>query len=96
MSIADENYSAQGNNFLPGDVDEADTIKILLSTDNHVGYNEKCKIRGNDSVEAFEEVLHHAQSHDVDMILLGNNYTSSAVLYSNYRPSPDFSFTCPL
>lgn len=60
-----------GNNFLPDEASDEDTIKILLSTDNHVGYNEKCKLRGMDSVAAFEEVLSLAQRHDVDMILLG-------------------------
>ena len=34
-----------------------DVIKILVTSDNHVGYNEKDEIRGGDSFHTFEEVL---------------------------------------
>lgn len=60
-----------GNNFLPADIHDDDVLKILISTDNHIGYKEKCEVRGNDSLIAFEEVLIQAQKNDVDMILLG-------------------------
>ena len=33
------------------------SFKILLSTDNHLGYKEDDPIRGNDSYASFEEVL---------------------------------------
>lgn len=58
-------------NELPEGIPEEDVLKILISTDNHIGYNEKCEVRGNDSLVTFEEVLVHAQKNDVDMILLG-------------------------
>ena len=48
---------------LPSDAD--DTIKILLATDNHIGYLERDPIRGQDSIEAFKEVLQLAVKHDV-------------------------------
>ena len=32
-------------------------FKILVATDNHLGYKEKDRIRGMDSFNAFEEVL---------------------------------------
>jgi len=56
---------------IPHDADEKDIIKILISTDNHIGYAEKDEVRANDSLIAFEEVLQLAQKNDVDMILLG-------------------------
>lgn len=34
-----------------------DSFTFLVSTDNHLGYKEKHKIRGDDSFYAFEEVL---------------------------------------
>ena len=48
------------------DVDE-DTIRILVSTDNHLGYAERDPIRGNDSFAAFEEVLLLAKRHHVSL-----------------------------
>ena len=38
------------------EIDE-NTFRVMVSTDNHMGYAEKCPIRGNDSFAAFEEVL---------------------------------------
>jgi len=69
--LSQNSNTTAANNMLDNDAEDEDTIKILLSTDNHVGYNEKCEVRGNDSLTAFEEVLQHAKRHDVDMILLG-------------------------
>lgn len=71
QSAAEEDVSMSANNILPDDVPEEDVLTILISTDNHIGYNEKCEVRGNDSLIAFEEVLAQAQKNDVDMILLG-------------------------
>ena len=42
-----------------------DIIKILITSDNHVGYNEKDEIRGNDSFHTFEEVLKIAADEKV-------------------------------
>lgn len=60
---------------------EADTLRILIATDNHVGYQEKDPIRGDDSFETFEEILRLAQAQQVDMILLGGD------LFHDNRPS---------
>lgn len=46
-------------------VDPESTIKILLATDNHIGYNERDPIRGQDSINAFKEILQLAVKHDV-------------------------------
>jgi hypothetical protein len=40
-------------------------IRILISTDNHVGYLERDPLRGNDSFVAFEEVLATARDKKV-------------------------------
>ncbi|XP_059615257.1 double-strand break repair protein MRE11 [Phlebotomus argentipes] len=55
------------------EIREEDVIKILVTTDNHLGYLEKDSIRGEDSFITFEECLQHAQENNVDMILLGGD-----------------------
>lgn len=45
--------------------DADDTIKILLATDNHIGYLERDPVRGQDSINTFREVLQLAVKHDV-------------------------------
>lgn len=59
-----------------------DILKILVATDIHLGYNEQDPIRGNDSFEAFEEILVHAVQNEVDFILLGGD------LFHESKPSP--------
>ena len=61
--------------------DDPDTCRILLSTDNHLGYAERDSIRGMDSFAAFEEVLYLGQRYNVDLILLAGD-----VFHEN-RPS---------
>ncbi|OJD17093.1 DNA repair protein (mre11) [Emergomyces pasteurianus Ep9510] len=59
----------------------ADTIRILISTDNHVGYNERDPVRGDDSWKSFHEVMCLAREHDVDMVLLAGD------LFHENKPS---------
>lgn len=54
-------------------IDAQNTIKILLTTDNHVGYKENDPIRGDDSWRTFDEIVVLAKDHDVDMILHGGD-----------------------
>jgi double-strand break repair protein MRE11 len=61
--------------------DAADTLTILVATDNHLGYLEKDPVRGQDSFRAFEEILRIAQLRKVDMILLGGD------LFHDNKPS---------
>ena len=61
--------------------DDPDNCRILLSTDNHLGYAERDSIRGMDSFAAFEEVLYLGQLYHVDLILLAGD-----VFHEN-RPS---------
>lgn len=50
-----------------------DTIRVLITTDNHVGYNENDLIRGDDGWKTFQEITYLAKTHDVDMILQGGD-----------------------
>lgn len=59
----------------------ADTIRILVATDNHVGYAEDDPIRGDDSWRTFDEVLALAKDRDADMVLLGGD------LFHENKPS---------
>lgn len=43
----------------------ANTIRILVSTDNHVGYNERDPVRGDDSWKTFHEIMTIAKERDV-------------------------------
>ncbi|KAG6835512.1 meiotic recombination, partial [Arthromyces matolae] len=63
------------------DASSDDTIRILLATDNHIGYNERDPIRGQDSINTFKEILQLAVKHDVDFILLAGD------LFHENKPS---------
>ena len=68
---------------------QEDTFRIMLATDNHIGYLERDPIRGRDSIDTFEEILKLAVKHDVSyafilaqlihiwMFVLGRLHTSS-------------------
>ncbi|OIR58894.1 MAG: DNA repair exonuclease MRE11 [Amphiamblys sp. WSBS2006] len=45
------------------------TFRVLLVTDNHLGYADQDPVRKNDSFLTFEEILRNAVALDVDMIL---------------------------
>lgn len=42
-----------------------DIVKIMLATDNHIGFLERDPIRGQDAVNTFEEILQLAVKYDV-------------------------------
>ncbi|KAG6816621.1 meiotic recombination [Tephrocybe sp. NHM501043] len=58
---------------IQSDTSPKDTIRILLATDNHIGYNERDPIRGQDSINTFKEILELAVKHDVDFVLLAGD-----------------------
>ena len=60
---------------------EADTISILIATDNHVGYAERDDIRGDDAWKTFHEIMSLAKERDVDMVLLAGD------LFHENKPS---------
>ena len=65
---------------MPG-IMAADTIRILVATDNHVGYNERDPVRGDDSWRSFHEIMCLAKERDVDMVLLAGD------LFHENKPS---------
>ncbi|KAF2691364.1 DNA repair exonuclease [Lentithecium fluviatile CBS 122367] len=70
----------------PRAADTANTIRILVATDSHVGYNERDPYRRDDSWRTFHEVMCLAKEHDVDMVLHGGdlfheNKPSRAAMY---------------
>ncbi|KAI1329385.1 double-strand break repair protein mus-23 [Xylariaceae sp. FL0255] len=59
----------------------ADTIRVLVATDNHVGYEERDGVRKNDSWKTFDEIMNLARTEDVDMVLLAGD------LFHENKPS---------
>eukprot|EP00873_Tetraselmis_striata_P044520 jgi/Tetstr1/464784/TSEL_009530.t1 len=69
---------------------ERDLLRIMISTDNHLGVNEEDPVRGEDSFRAFEEVLQKAVEARCDMVLLGgdlfhDNTPSRATMHKTVR-----------
>ena len=64
------------------------TLRILVATDNHIGYMEKDVVRGNDSIVTFEEVLQIAKRYDADFVLLGGD------LFHENKPSRKVLHSC--
>lgn len=65
-------------------------IKILITTDNHVGYKENDPVVGDDSWKSFDEVMRIAAENDVDMVLQSGdlfhvNHPSKQSLYQVLR-----------
>ncbi|KAK8174764.1 Mre11 DNA-binding presumed domain-containing protein [Phyllosticta citribraziliensis] len=60
---------------------DPDTIRMLVATDNHVGYHERDAIRGDDSWKTFHEIMTIAKERDVDMVLLAGD------LFHENKPS---------
>lgn len=46
-------------------IDDRDTLRIFVSTDNHLGVYEHDPIRADDSFHAFEQILIMAKEHNV-------------------------------
>lgn len=61
--------------------EEESTIRILIASDNHIGYAERDPVRGNDSFDSFREVMEIAKEEDVDMVLLAGD------LFHDNKPS---------
>lgn len=71
------------------DVDgEEDTFRILITTDIHLGYADDDPIRGNDTINTFEEILQIAKKRDVDLILNGGD------LFHDNKPSRRIMYEC--
>ena len=59
----------------------ADTIRILVATDNHVGAHERDPNRADDSWKSFDEIMNLAREKEVDMVLLAGD------LFHENKPS---------
>ena len=68
--------------------DDADTFRILIASDIHLGYSESDAIRGNDSLVTFEEILSIAKEKNVDFILHGGD------LFHDNKPSRPTLHAC--
>lgn len=64
-----ENNELNINN---NDADEP-MFRIMIGTDNHIGYLENDQIRGDDSFNSFEEILVQSKNEKVDFLLLGGD-----------------------
>jgi double-strand break repair protein MRE11 len=62
---------------------DPDQLRILISTDNHLGYAESDPVRRDDSFVAFEEVLEQGIKKHADLVLLGGD------LFHENKPSRD-------
>lgn len=62
-------------------------IRVLITTDNHLGFAERDHIRGEDSFRAFEEVFVHARRAQADCILICGDlfHEVSPSKYTIYR-----------
>lgn len=56
-------------------------MRVLVASDNHVGYAERDSERGDDSWKAFDEIMTIAKERDVDMVLLAGD------LFHDNKPS---------
>ena len=63
-------------------------MKILIMTDNHVGFLEQDPVRGHDSFESFEECFELARHFDVDMVINGGD------IFHENKPSRSTLFRC--
>ena len=52
---------------------DPDQMRILISSDSHLGYAETDQVRRDDSFVAFEEVLENAVKSNADFVLLGGD-----------------------
>ena len=81
-----ENHDSDARNTETGvavgeEEDDPNVLKILVSTDNHLGYMERDPVRGMDSFAAFEEVMILAKVKRCDMVLLAGD------LFHDNKPS---------
>lgn len=70
------------------DSPDPDTFRILLATDNHLGFGEKDPVRQLDSFRTFEEIMRIALSNQVDFVLLGGD------VFHDNKPSRFAYNTC--
>ena len=71
------------------EIDDTDIFNILITTDNHLGYKENDRVRGNDSFVSFEECLKIATGmKDLDFVIMGGD------LFHEHKPSRKTFWKC--
>ena len=84
------------------DADLANCFRILISSDNHLGFKETDPVLKDDSFRTFDEVLEQANELEVDFVLLGgdlfhvmhpssNTYLKASQIFNKHvwgTPSP--------
>eukprot|EP00808_Paulinella_micropora_P003798 g57215.t1 len=65
---------------------DENTFRILLTTDNHIGYLEDDDVRKEDTHVTFEEILQYAKEYRADFVLLGGD------LFHDNKPSRSCMF----
>lgn len=88
MSQNDDGEEEQDDECFDDSHDPTDTFKILVTTDNHLGYMERDAERGADSFVSLEEAFELAKVEQVDFILLGGD------LFHENKPSRDCLTKC--
>lgn len=58
-------------------------MKILITSDNHLGYKERDAVLSEDSYTTFDEILYTAKERRVDLVVLGGD------LFHESKPSKD-------
>lgn len=61
--------------------DDKSLFRIMIATDNHLGFLENDQLRGDDSFTSFEEILKVSKSENVDFLLLGGD------LFHHHNPT---------
>jgi double-strand break repair protein MRE11 len=84
----DVSLPSSGTGQFDNDSHTNDIFKLLITTDNHLGYMEKDGERGADSFVSFEESLEIACDEQVDFVLLGGD------LFHENKPSRDCLSKC--
>lgn len=66
-------------------------MRILITSDNHLGYNETDIIRGKDSFRTFNEIMKLGLENDVDLVIQGGD------LFHHNKPSRNtYNKTCKI
>ena len=79
MSQISVNVQSQNSDI--GQGDDPSSFRIMIASDNHLGYLENDQIRGDDSFNSFEEILKLSRSEGVDFLLLAGD------LFHHHNPS---------
>lgn len=71
-------------------------LRIFVTTDNHVGYNELDPIRGEDAAKSFDEAMSIALSSDVDFVIQGGDlfHLNKPSKHSLYAVTKTLRRTC--